>query len=72
MAFDPTKPVPKLYYPNGRLYRCSASDIDLINIPTKHEGRVNIYPSMVHPDETTALAQRPVGCIATVQVEWEE
>lgn len=72
-----------LYCADGRLWDDSAEHVsDLINIPVKREGWVNIYHSTradglecgtVHPTEADAKGcARLVDAIATVKIEWEE
>ena len=55
-------------------------DEDLMMLPEKHEGWINIYKKndderyFAHIYDTKALAKigKNAGCIATVRIEWEE
>ena len=68
------------YTKNGTCYVDNLCDADLLFLPEKHEGWVNIYKdddyiytSMdIFKTKEKAEASSCRSCIATVKVEWEE
>ncbi len=50
------------------------TDCDLVNIPQKIEGWVNIYPHMVHKikEDANEIEIKSVGRIACIKVEFKE
>jgi hypothetical protein len=58
------------------------SGSDLVNIPEKREGWINVYPvpespwrtpsSWLYPTREEAIEASAKGCLATIKVEWQE
>jgi hypothetical protein len=55
---------------------------DLVNVPEKREGWINVYPvpespwrtpsSWLYPTMEEAIEACAEGCLATIKVEWQE
>lgn len=68
------------YYCDGRISHNSAENNDLMMLPEKKEGWVNVYnnlgiitfSSKLYNTKEEAIMGRGVNCVDTVKVEWEE
>ena len=62
------------YYDNGRSDQYLEYRYDLMMIPEKKEGWVNIYKERVYKSKEKAVGKKYDGCtyIDTIKVEWEE
>lgn len=64
------------YYAGGKYYPDDEHKLDLVNVPAKQEGWVNVYPgrTLGWPHHTKAEADEDAdrGRIACVHIEWEE
>lgn len=60
------------------LRKSSEHSFDLINVPVKREGWINIYGDAnqffgnIYPSEAAAKEDRLSSAIATIKIEWEE
>lgn len=61
------------YYEDGRHFVNGVSDLDLMMLPEKKEGWVNVYKDSVYDTKDEALIGRSGrGYIDTIKVSWEE
>lgn len=64
------------YLSNGQVDFDKQNDDDLMMLPEKKEGWVNIYKEgvdkYIYNNEKVALSRRGSDCIATIKIEWEE
>lgn len=65
------------YRPNGTWdNNGNESEKDLMMLPEKKEGWVNIYKEgvdqYIYNNEKAALSRRGSDCIATIKIEWQE
>ena len=64
------------YLSNGQVDFDKQNDDDLMMLPEKKEGWVNIYKEgvdqYIYNNEKAALSRRGSDCIATIKIEWEE
>lgn len=67
--------VTKSYDDNGRANYKNADNYDLMMLPEKKEGWVNVYTNRIGGPYTSreyAIRQRMGDCIDTVKIQWEE
>ena len=64
----------RLYYSNGALSRCEDTDFDLMMLPEKKEGWINIYKEQYYKTKEEAMQNKcdDYVYIDTIKVEWEE
>ena len=64
----------RLYYSNGALSRCEDTDFDLMMLPEKKEGWINIYKEQCYKTKEEAMQNKrnDYAYIDTIKVEWEE
>ena len=62
------------FYNDGKCFHDSTSDNDLMMLPEKKEGWVNVYKDSVHDTKDDALIGRSKirGYIDTIKISWEE
>ena len=67
------------HYRDGKLSDDKDSDADLMMLPEKKEGWVNVYKdddnnyrSTIYTNEKVALSRKGSDCITTIKIEWEE
>ena len=64
------------YLSDGTFFNRENPDNDLMMLPEKKEGWVNIYKEgvdqYIYNNEKAALSRRGSDCIATINIEWEE
>lgn len=68
-----------LFHKDGRVYDDRNNDSDLMMLPEKYEGWVNVYKvsngyeaRKIFETENEARGCAGCGCISTIRVEWEE
>lgn len=63
-----------VYDSNGKPLRRFYDIYELMTLPEKHEGWINIYKERCHDSKEEAISCRACNmeCIDTIKVEWEE
>ena len=64
--------VTKSYDENGRANYKNADNYDLMMLPEKKEGWVNVSKFSVYASKEEALSHKTYDIITTVKVEWYE
>ena len=74
-----TAETPDNYPIDGKAVSTKESSCDLMMLPEKKEGWVNVYKdgdnnyrSTIYTNEKVALSRKGSACITTIKIEWEE
>ena len=79
LVTDPLGESVHYYLSNGKVDFDKQNDEDLMMLPEKKEGWVNVYKdgdnnyrSTIYINEKVALSRKGSACITTIKIEWEE